>query len=151
MSETSPDGPAGDDLQRICELRVAARADRLKLVRATVAQAAACCGCDPDGAADLVIAVDEGCQNVVRYAYPAGEEGDIVVRVACDDERVVVWLIDFAPPIAEPERIRPRDLDDLRPGGLGTHFIRETVDEAGFERAPEGAGNVLRMVKRIKR
>ena len=26
-----------------------------------------------------------------------------------------------------------RDLDDVRPGGLGVHFIREIMDEAGGE------------------
>ena len=64
------------------------------------------------------------------------------------DLRLVFDLVDFAPPV-EVEKVRPRPLEVLRPGGLGTHFIRECMDETGFRPPPVGAGNRLRMVKRI--
>ncbi len=50
----------------------------------------------------------------------------------------------------DPKTVRPRDLDDVRPGGLGTHFIAEVMDDAKFERPPSGNGNLLIMVKRIE-
>jgi len=46
-------------------------------------------------------------------------------------------------------KVKPRDLEDIRPGGLGTHFIREVMDEVEFLRPPNDSGNILRMVKRI--
>ena len=49
----------------------------------------------------------------------------------------------------DPAQVQPRDLDDVRPGGLGTHLIREVMDAADFVEAPPGCGNLLRMVKRI--
>lgn len=148
-AKAEPAGPGAE--APVCELRIPARAERLRLVRATVAAAAACCGCGEACAEALVTAVDEACQNVIRHAYPPGEAGDIVVRVTCDEARVVIRIVDFAPPIEDPERVRPRALADVRPGGLGTHFIRQSVDEAGFEPPPAGAGNVFRMVKWIER
>ena len=45
--------------------------------------------------------------------------------------------------------MKPRDLDDVRPGGLGTHFMAEVMDRVEFLTPPEGGGNLLRMVKRI--
>jgi sigma-B regulation protein RsbU (phosphoserine phosphatase) len=45
--------------------------------------------------------------------------------------------------------IHPRPLDELRPGGLGTHFIRTVMDEVAFLPPPAGAGNLLQMTKRI--
>jgi sigma-B regulation protein RsbU (phosphoserine phosphatase) len=50
----------------------------------------------------------------------------------------------------DPAQVRPRDLDDLRPGGLGTHLMREAMDECEFVEPPPGCSNLLRMVKRIQ-
>jgi anti-sigma regulatory factor (Ser/Thr protein kinase) len=36
------------------------------------------------------------------------------------------------------DTIRPRELDDVRPGGLGIHLIREVMGEAIWEHLPEG-------------
>ena len=58
-------------------------------------------------------------------------------------------LRDFAPHVP-PDCMQPRDLDEVRPGGLGTHFILQVMDEVGFvEPPPEGGGNLLRMVKKL--
>ena len=59
-----------------------------------------------------------------------------------------VRLRDFASP-ADPDSMRPRDLDDIIPGGLGTHFIREIMDSAEFLPPPGGEGNLLQLTKKI--
>jgi sigma-B regulation protein RsbU (phosphoserine phosphatase) len=130
-------------------LRVPARAESLRLVRGLVREAAMACGCGEDFRRDIVIAVDEACQNVIRHAYGDAAEGDIVIDVRRHGERLEVNVVDFAPPV-DTARVGPRALDDLRPGGLGTHFIRECVDQCEFRPAPEGAGNRLWMAKKIE-
>jgi sigma-B regulation protein RsbU (phosphoserine phosphatase) len=92
--------------------------------------------------------VDEACQNIIRHAYGGDPTCEIVLEVSRDADRIVVDLLDFAEPI-DHSRIQPRDLDDIRPGGLGTHFIKECMDETEYPPPPEGAGNLLRMMKRI--
>ncbi|MEW5726901.1 MAG: ATP-binding protein [Pseudomonadota bacterium] len=124
-----------------------ARPDRLCDIRRAVAEASDRAGCDPDTVHDVVLAVDEACQNIIRHAYKGGD-GDIRVQMECRPGTLVVRLIDFAPPV-DVAAIRPRPLDDLRPGGLGTHFIRTVMDEVAFLPPPEGAGNLLQMTKRI--
>ncbi len=124
-----------------------ARPERLCDIRSAVAQSALDLGCPPEAVADVVLAVDEACQNIIRHGY-GGADGDIVVQLARDEALLVVHLIDFAPP-ADPAKVCPRPLDELRPGGLGTHFMREVMDEVSFLPAPPGTGNLLRMVKRI--
>jgi sigma-B regulation protein RsbU (phosphoserine phosphatase) len=57
-------------------------------------------------------------------------------------------LRDFAHTV-DPNLIKPRDLDDLRPGGLGTHFMQEVMDEVTFMPPPQEGGNLLKMKKRI--
>ena len=124
-----------------------AQPERLTDIRRAVAETANALGCPTPMVHDIVLAVDEACQNIIRHAY-CGKAGDIVVQVGRDDHHLVVRLIDYAPPV-DVTKVCPRPLDDVRPGGLGTHFIREVMDEVTFLPPPAGAGNLLQMIKRI--
>jgi len=132
------------------ELRFRAEPRELKNVRAAVKREALAAGCDETSALDVMMAVDEACQNVIRHAYGGERGGEIVLRIERDSEALVFSLVDFAPRV-DPAKVKPRDLDDIRPGGLGTHLIREVMDSAEFIEPPPGCGNLLRMVKRIER
>lgn len=130
------------------ELRFLAEPRELKNVRAAVKREALAAGCDEASALDVMMAVDEACQNVIRHAYAGERGGEIVLRIEREAEALVFSLLDFAPRV-DPAKVKPRDLDDIRPGGLGTHLIQEVMDSAEFVEPPPGCGNLLRMVKRI--
>ena len=128
-------------------LRFPARADRLRAVRAAVLAAARMCGFDRTAAEDITLALGEACENVIVHAYKGRDDGEIELGVFRSDGGILLRLRDFAPPV-DLARIRPRDLDVVRPGGLGTHFIRAIMDVAEYGRAPDGVGNLLQMTKR---
>ncbi len=132
----------------LLELRFAADAKNLKPMRDAVKEKVAGCGASPQCADDIVLAIDEACQNVIRHAYGEAHEGEILLRLEREGSEIVCTLIDFAPPI-DRSKVRPRDLDDVRPGGLGTHLIHTVMDSAEFGDAPPGCGNLLRLKKRI--
>ena len=139
-----------DDMpgETILDLRVPARADRLKLIRQAVGAAARYMNADHDTVEHIILAVDEACQNVVRHAYGGRDDGEISLKLARDGDDLVVQVVDYAAP-ANPDLIKPRDLDDIRPGGLGTHLIREIMDDVRFVAPPAGVGNLLQLRKRI--
>ena len=139
---------ANTDSDVVLMLQFPAQADRLKPMRSKVLEAVTQCGCSDAVARDIVLAVDEACQNVIRHAYAGVDGGTIDLEVRCVNRAIVILLRDFAATI-DVSRIKPRDLDDLRPGGLGLHFIREIMDEIEFVPPPSGRGNLLRMTKRI--
>ncbi|MGE5545846.1 MAG: ATP-binding protein [Solirubrobacterales bacterium] len=124
-----------------------ARPDRLCDIRKSVAAAAGALGCPSDAIHDVVLAVDEACQNIIRHAYK-GADGDIRLQIGRDDHNLVIRLIDDAPPV-DVAKVCPRPLDELRPGGLGTHLMRSVMDEVAFLPPPPGAGNLLQLIKRI--
>ena len=134
----------------IVELRIPAFADRMSLVRVTLSSAARYCGFDGSATQDLVLAVCEACQNIMQHGYAGQEPGDIVLSLARSDDGMIVRVRDFAAPI-DPETIRSRDLADVRPGGLGIHFIESLMDSAVFLPGADGIGNVLQMTKRVNR
>ncbi len=148
LSGTAIASPAKRRDERLFRIDVPARPGRLKMLRALVSECAANSGCNEDLVRDLTLAVDEACQNVIRHAYGGDETGSMILEARTKGECLVFYLRDFAPPV-DVSQVAPRDLDDLRPGGLGTHLIRSVLDEVAFMPPPEGGGNVLKMVKRI--
>lgn len=140
--------PGAGGGERILEFAFPSQADQLKKVRGKVRDTARLCGFGADAAQDIVLAVDEACQNVIRHAYGGSPEGEIVLEIRRAGGDLVVLLRDFAES-TDVTTVKPRDLDDLRPGGLGTHFMTEVMDRVEFLSPPEGGGNLLRMVKRI--
>lgn len=138
-----------DRRERPClAVRFDATPDCLCDLRHKVGAAAQAVGCGPEVAADVVLAVDEACQNIIRHGY--GGKGEVALEIRKNTAGVLeVQLIDFAPSV-DLAKIKPRCLDDIRPGGLGTHFIRAVMDDAVFLPPPVGAGNFLKMTKAIR-
>ncbi len=134
--------------ERVLELRVAARPSELRPVRDQIRKCVTDAGADPECATDIVMAVDEALQNIIRHAYGGDEDGAIEITTERRGPELVFSLRDYAPEV-DPARVRGRDLDDVRPGGIGTHLIRQAMDRTEFVRPPSGPGNLLRMVKRI--
>jgi sigma-B regulation protein RsbU (phosphoserine phosphatase) len=142
-------GPVSRRIEPLLTHRLVARPERLGAMRQAVADACRRAGCGEPCTRDVVLAVDEACQNVIRHGYHGDRDGEIVLELLRDGPDLVVYLRDFAPKV-DPGKVHPRELEDLRPGGLGTHFIREVMDAQEFLAAETGAGNVLRMRKRIQ-
>ncbi len=138
----------GKTFEPVLSFHFEARADRLKGVREKMLECATRCGCSEALARDIVIAVDEACQNIVRHAY-AGQGGPAVLECRLVGGDLEILLSDSAPAV-DPATIKPRDLDDIRPGGLGVHFIRTVMDTVEFQPSPTGVGNLLRMTKKVR-
>ena len=99
-------------------------------------------------AADLVL--EEHLTNVMAYAYEAGREHEIVVRLEASDAELVIEVEDDGQafdPTQAPEADTSLPLDQRPIGGLGIHFIRHCMDEVRYQRRANR--NVLRMVKRL--
>lgn len=117
----------------------------LFLVRCLVERLAQRMAFGVEEVAQLTLAVDEACTNAIRHAYGNRLGERIVLRFMVKKESLEIQVRDFGDPV-DPSTIRPRELGDIRPGGLGTHFIRSAMDEVSYE-AQEGGGTMLRLVK----
>lgn len=113
-------------------------------------------GFDEKCASHIALAVDEAVCNIIRHGYDKRADGDICVRLwpvpedapEGQNTRGIRIVIDDHARQVEPEKIRGRDLADVRPGGLGVHIMRQVMDEVTFEKRP-GGGMRLTMVKRL--
>ncbi|HEY0915259.1 MAG TPA: ATP-binding protein, partial [Solimonas sp.] len=118
--------------------------------RHLVADIAGKAGMAAETAQELVLAVDEACQNIIRHGYRDHVGGRIDLSMRRIAGRLTVELVDFAPPVKQDE-CKGRSLEDLRPGGLGTSFMSALTDSMKYLRPPRGAGNRLALSKRLAR
>jgi len=118
----------------------------LRLLRCVVRDAAAMIGLDGKETDAVLLAVNEACMNVMQHGYEMDPDGEIEVSIYCEPDALVVRIRDWSGPV-DVSRVCSRDLDDIRPGGLGVHLIQSVMDESGFLEPPEGGGNLFEMKK----
>lgn len=134
----------------VLELHFRSKAEQLQQVRCSVRGAVERLGFAADDVNCIVLAVNEACMNIIQHAYGVTTEGDVILEVFDEPDAAVFRLTDFAAPINKA-CIKSRDLNDLRPGGLGVHLMNQVMDEVDFRNDPEGIGNTLLMKRRKHR
>ena len=100
----------------------------------------------------VVLAVDEALTNIIRHAYQGRTEQPIEasfhrIRVARDGAHkpALEIVLEDRGMSVDHDKLCGRKLEDVRPGGLGLHFMRESMDTVEFRR--KWGRNQLRMVK----
>ena len=78
---------------------------------------------------NVCLAVDEATQNIIRHAFPENMSGHIEIGGYIAAQKLHISITDTAP-LIDLAQVKPRALDDIRDGGLGTHLIMEVSDEA---------------------
>ena len=96
---------------------------------------------------DVVLALAEAAQNIVKHAYSGKPTGDKMrVEIKFNDKQLIIELFDKGSP-AIPQNIKPRKLDDIKAGGLGTFFIGQIMDEVIFKTSATDWVNHLTLKK----
>jgi serine/threonine-protein kinase RsbW len=106
----------------------------------------------------MSLAVDEALCNIIRHGYerrddrpiwirlfPLAEPGTNGVSPSSQPTALKIVIEDEAKQV-DPSTIKSRDLEEIRPGGLGVHIIKAVMDEVRYERR-EASGMRLTMVK----
>ena len=83
---------------------------------------------------ELVLAIAEAAQNIVKHAYKDNENttDKMQIKISFKDNELEIGFFDKGKPV-KPENIKHRNLDDVKPGGLGTYFIQQIMDEVVFK------------------
>ena len=81
---------------------------------------------DADLKEELVLAIAEAAQNIVKHGYKGVEETSdrMEIKISLKDSNLEIGFFDKGKPVI-PENIQHRKLDDIKPGGLGTFFIKQ--------------------------
>jgi len=132
-------------------LEITSDTSQLAGVRTAVLGASQALGFVEPQVSAIALAIDEALANVIRHGYQ-GQPGQpiqvTIVPVRRGERRGLQVTICDCCRHVDPATIAGRDLEDVRPGGLGTHIIRTVMDEVEYtKREPEGMR--LRLVKML--
>jgi anti-sigma regulatory factor (Ser/Thr protein kinase) len=136
----------------LLKMELRSNPEMLCVVRTALGQLAQTLGFAEPECRALVLAVDEALTNIIRHAYQGNAERPIeasfrrieaagngvsgaALEIVLEDRGVTV----------DHKKLCGRALEDVRPGGLGLHFMRECMDTVEFRR--RWGRNQLRLVK----
>ena len=94
---------------------------------------------------EIKLAIDEALQNIIRHAYKLDKTKKITIKlekISADSFKAEIRDFGQQVPI---DQIKHRALDDIKPGGLGVHFIKSISKEMTYEHKDE-AGTLLTLV-----
>jgi serine/threonine-protein kinase RsbW len=134
------------------EFTVAGRYDQVSVACDFVAEGAEEAGFNLDEVFRIQLACDEACTNIIQHAYGGEDVGKISVTWQLDNKTFTIILRDKGrsfdlDAIPQPDLpMKPDDIDELKIGGLGVHFMRSLMDEIHFD-SDHSKGNTLIMVK----
>ena len=100
---------------------------------------------------ELVLAIAEAAQNIVKHAYKDNPDTKdiMVVKISCEDNKLQIAFYDMGTPV-DPKKIKHREIDNIKPGGLGTFFIQEIMDAVEFKDGGKPWINHLVLTKKLK-
>lgn len=143
------------------QIRILSQPRFLCVARAAISAAVDRIGCGEALCGQVMLALDEAVTNVIRHGYHSQPDRPIWIsfiplemaengkpdcnRFQCSGFRIIIE--DEARQV-DPSIIKSRDLQDIRPGGLGVHIIQQIMDEVEYSPRPTG-GMRLVMTKMI--
>ena len=98
--------------------------------------------------AKVALCVNEACSNVIKYGYEGKVDCPIEISFLCEDDNFNVKIRDYGK-TCDVSKIKPRSLDEIKPGGLGTHFINQIMDSVEYSSNFE-KGTLLSMSKKLE-
>lgn len=129
------------------EIKISAKPKYLKIIRGAVKNICEILEFCQEDTNNITLAVDEACSNIIKHAYGGPTDQPIKMTLNTYKNKLEIYLRDYGKK-ADIKKIKSRQLDDVRPGGLGVHLIKTVMDEVVFDNNFE-QGNQLKLTKNI--
>ncbi len=137
----------------VIKIQITAHPEFLCVTRSAIRKANEIAGLTDKDIDSVTLAVDEALTNVIRHSYggpcskPILIQYNFIPQQGTDPAALEIIIRDFGKQV-DPKTIKGRDLDEIRPGGLGVHIIQSVMDKVEYSCPPEG-GMQLTMRKFI--
>ena len=105
---------------------------------------------DQDLKDELVLAIAEAAQNIVKHAYKDNKDNSdkMEITISLKDDELEIGFFDKGR-VVDQNNVRHRKIDDIKPGGLGTFFIQQIMDAVVFKEGEKPWINHLVLTKKI--
>jgi serine/threonine-protein kinase RsbW len=119
-------------------LRLPARIESLETIRSHIVQGITNLGVPQDVIFKIELVLEELVTNVINYAYPPEEEGEMEVEYSLDTKKrlqlsIKDWGTPFNP-LAQEDPELSKNLSERQIGGLGIYLVRQLAGELNYQR-----------------
>jgi anti-sigma regulatory factor (Ser/Thr protein kinase) len=136
----------------LLKLELRSHPNLLCVIRGALAPLMETLGFSGEHSRAIIRAVDEAVSNIMRHSYQGRPDQPIEICLnrlerptnGGAEQGIEILIFDGGPAV-DPTKLEARPLDEVRPGGLGLHIIRGSMDTVEYQR--EGQLNRLRLVK----
>jgi serine/threonine-protein kinase RsbW len=140
------------DRPPVLDLSCPPRTGMLRFIRRIVSAVSREAGFPDDATAQIELAVDEACTNVIEHAY--GDRSDaghtLHLTIGLGAEHMTIRVVDSGDGLPEDRLSGVRSIEEYvdrsPPRGLGSYIIEQFMDEVQCDTS-RGQGTVLSMVK----
>lgn len=127
---------------------VGASTENLSDIRDFVATHALEYGFNDSIVADIRLAVDEACTNIIKHAYGNNPRENFEITIEVDDEKFMIYLVDRGEGFDVKTYQKPdlkKQIEQRKRGGMGVHLMVNLMDEVTYQ--VKNNMNVLCMCK----
>ena len=118
-------------------------------VREFIDAAARAFGFSEKNIANIILAVDEACTNIIKHAYHYATDQEIEISIFPGRHSFEIRIYDNGKAF-DPSLVRALDLKDhigqKRRGGLGVYLMKRLMDKVEYNFIP-GKRNEVRLIK----
>lgn len=132
------------------QIRLKSQATFVGAVRAALEAAASRIGLDEKACGHVSLALTEAMANIINHGYGRVPDQPIWIGLKAiekDGRRGVHLILEDECPQVDLAKIKSRPLDEIRPGGLGVHIIKEIMEDVTYAHRECGVGLRLTMNK----
>ena len=108
-------------------------------------------GLDMSLTMSLNLAIEEAVVNVMEYAYPEGEQGNVDIEVIADDKWLTFIISDNGipfDPTTQKDANTTLSAEERPIGGLGIFLVRQLMDSINYQR--KDGKNILTLSKKME-
>lgn len=120
------------------ELQLASRPDELERARQALGIFLAAHAVSPQTVYGVELVLEEIFMNAIRYAFTDGREHALGLRARVRLDEVILQFRDDGvafDPLARPEPVKPRSIEEAVPGGLGLMLVRRFAKSIEYRRS----------------
>ena len=125
----------------------------LQHIRDFILNQAIAFGFPENEASNIVLAVDEACSNLIKYAFKLDDSQEFCIEIGKELNDFIVHISD------QSNSFNPLDVDrpdmqkyfkELKRGGLGIHIMRSVMDNIEYSPSNRKSNkNILKLVKSL--
>lgn len=85
--------------------------------------------------ADIRLAVDEACTNIIKHAYNFDTTKQVGIVISVDASKLMITITDQGKPFDKKKYQKPslkKQIAQKRRGGMGVHLMRNLMDEVRY-------------------